>query len=208
MKKSTRGQWLHLHLFHLPFFSILPFKDSFQRNIRLIVQIFVVSSNLPVYLSGSEEIHPAPPGKRKLPTFPLGFPLFNNLYPVQSTRPSSFEGVICEGKSGQFRCRESHTHSSCFLSPCLSYGKLFTRLDYIQSQWKDVNRCEFEGICLSCKYWTQARSYAVVWKPISAHVHTEVMTLTCWCPFVHEKQCVYLYLDRKSDYLVSHGIVC
>ncbi|XP_030294850.1 rhamnose-binding lectin-like isoform X1 [Sparus aurata] len=57
----------------------------------------------------SEEIHPAPPGKRKLPTFPLGFPLFNNLYPVQSTRPSSFEGVICEGKSGQFRCLHRKT---------------------------------------------------------------------------------------------------
>ncbi|XP_030294851.1 L-rhamnose-binding lectin CSL3-like isoform X2 [Sparus aurata] len=59
--------------------------------------------------SNSEEIHPAPPGKRKLPTFPLGFPLFNNLYPVQSTRPSSFEGVICEGKSGQFRCLHRKT---------------------------------------------------------------------------------------------------
>lgn len=163
VKKSMRGQWLHLHLFHLPFFSILPSKGSFQRNIRLIVQIFVLSSNLPIYHSCSEEIHPVPPGKRKLPTFPLGFPLFNNLYRVQSTRPTTFEGVICGGKSGQFRCRESHTHSSCFLAQCLSHGAFrpnVRRIVYIRSHWKDVNSREFEGICVSWKYWSQARSYA------------------------------------------------
>ncbi|XP_036975090.1 rhamnose-binding lectin-like [Acanthopagrus latus] len=38
------------------------------------------------------------------PAFPLGFPLFNNLNPLQNTHPSSFEGMICGGKFGQFRC--------------------------------------------------------------------------------------------------------